>query len=185
MENPLYQFAPDGTCLIETLGYRRDEGYRYLNLQLARLQRSVQALEFKVDIKAVRTRLQAIKSATPLRCRLTVAQDGHCALHTTPLQEKTLPWSVAIAPQRLVSDDQWLRHKTTQRAFYDDMRAALPVGVDEWLFFNERDELCEGTITNIFIIKANGKIITPASNCGVLLGIFRQTLLAKGLCTER
>ena len=50
MENPLYQFAPDGTCLIETLGYRRDEGYRYLNLQLARLQRSVQALEFKVDL---------------------------------------------------------------------------------------------------------------------------------------
>ena len=69
MENPLYQFAPDGTCLIETLGYRRDEGCRYLDLHLARLQRSAQALEFKVDIKAIRTRLQAIKSATPLRLR--------------------------------------------------------------------------------------------------------------------
>ena len=92
---------------------------------------------------------------------------------------------MAIAPQRLISDNLWLRHKTTQRAFYDGMHAALPGGVDEWLFFNERDELCEGTITNIFIIKANGKIITPASNSGVLLGIFRQTLLAKGLCTER
>ena len=92
---------------------------------------------------------------------------------------------MAIAPQRLVSADLWLRHKTTQRAFYDDMRAALPVGVDEWLFFNERDELCEGTITNIFIIKAKGKMITPASNCGVLPGVFRQTLLAKGLCTEQ
>ena len=57
MENPLYQFAPDGTCLIETLGYRRDEGYRYLDLHLDRLQRSVQALEFKVDIKAMGTQL--------------------------------------------------------------------------------------------------------------------------------
>ena len=77
MENPLYQFAPDGTCLIETLGYRRDEGCRYLDLHLARLQRSAQALEFKVYIKAIRTRLQAIKSATPIRFRLTVAQKGH------------------------------------------------------------------------------------------------------------
>ena len=99
MENPLYQLTPDGTYLIETLSYRRNEGYRYLDLHLARLQRSVQALESKVDIKAIGTRLQAIKSATPLRCRLTVAQDGHCALHTTLLQKKTLPWSVAIAPQ--------------------------------------------------------------------------------------
>ena len=63
MENPLYQFAPDGTCLIETLGYRRDEGCRYFDLHLARLQRSAQALEFKVDIKTIRIRLQAIKSA--------------------------------------------------------------------------------------------------------------------------
>ena len=85
MENPLYQFAPDGTCLIETLGYRRDEGCRYLDLHRARLQRSAQALEFKVYIKAIRTHLQAIKSATPLRCRLTVARDGHYALHTMPL----------------------------------------------------------------------------------------------------
>ena len=65
------------------------------------------------------------------------------------------------------------------------MPATLPVGVDEWLFFNECDELCEGTITNIFIIKAKGKMITPARNRGVLPRVFRQTLLAKGLCTER
>ena len=77
MENPLYQFAPDGTCLIETRGYQRNECYRYLDLHLARLQRSAQVLEYKVDIKAVRTRLQAIKSSTPIRFRLTVAQKGH------------------------------------------------------------------------------------------------------------
>ena len=185
MENPLYQPAPDGMRLIETLGYRRNEGCRHLDLHLARLQRSALALGFSIDLKAIRSHLQSIESMTPLRCRLAVAQDGYFALSTVPFQDDTKPWLVAIAPLRLASDDPWLRHKTTHRALYNDMRAKLPTGVSEWLFFNERDELCEGTITNIFITQSNGKIVTPALSCGLLPGIFRQTLLTKGLCTEQ
>jgi 4-amino-4-deoxychorismate lyase len=113
-----------------------------------------------------------------------VAQDGHFALSTVAFQDETKPWSVAIAPLRLASDDPWLRHKITWRAVYDAMRAKLPARVSEWLFFNERNELCEGTITNIFITQPSGKIVTPALSCGVLPGVFRQTLLTKGLCTE-
>ena len=114
-----------------------------------------------------------------------MAQDSHFALSTVSFQDETKPWSVAIAPLRLASDDPWLRHKTTWRAVYDAMRAKLPAGVSEWLFFNERNELFEGTITNIFITQPSGKIVTPALSCGVLPGVFRQTLLTKGLCTEQ
>ena len=35
-------------------------------------------------------------------------------------------------------------------ARYDAARAALPAGVDEVVFLNERGEVCEGTITNVF-----------------------------------
>ena len=52
--------------------------------------------------------------------------------------------------------------------------ATFPVRADEWLFFNDSDELCKGTITNIFNIKSNGKMIMPAGNYGVLPGIFAK-----------
>ena len=63
--------------VIETLGYHRDEGCRHLDLHLARLQRSAQALEFSIDLTAIRTRLQSIKktqrhSAVGLPWRKTV-----------------------------------------------------------------------------------------------------------------
>ena len=39
---------PDGTCLIETLGYRPVEGCRYLDLHLSRLHHSALALGFAI-----------------------------------------------------------------------------------------------------------------------------------------
>jgi 4-amino-4-deoxychorismate lyase len=65
-------------------------------------------------------------------------------------------WTVAALPaarrnggwgwrqERLRSDDPWLRVKSTKRAAYDRARAALPDGLDEVIFLNERGEVCEG-----------------------------------------
>jgi 4-amino-4-deoxychorismate lyase len=51
-------------------------------------------------------------------------------------------------------------------------REALASGYDEAIFLNERDELAEGTVTNIFFIK--GKVVyTPSIGCGLLAGIVR------------
>ena len=47
------------------------------------------------------------------------------------------------------------------------------IGYDEVLFFNERNELTEGSRTNIFIEK-NGIWLTPKLSCGLLNGIYRQ-----------
>ena len=82
MENPLDQPAPDSMRVIETLGYHRDEGCRHLDLHLARLQRSAQTLEFRVDLTAIRTRLQSIKkrNATPLSA-YRGARRSRCAKH--------------------------------------------------------------------------------------------------------
>ena len=45
------------------------------------------------------------------------------------------------------------------------------------LFFNERGELTEGAISNLFIQKG-GYLFTPALSCGLLPGVYRQHLLA-------
>jgi 4-amino-4-deoxychorismate lyase len=54
------------------------------------------------------------------------------------------------------------------------MRASLPKGFDEWLFCNERDEICEGTITNFFVTGSDGKPVIPPVRSGVLPDIFRS-----------
>jgi 4-amino-4-deoxychorismate lyase len=54
-------------------------------------------------------------------------------------------------------------------------REALSSGYDEAIFLNERNELAEGTVTNIFFIK--GKVVcTPSLECGLLSGIIRGVI---------
>jgi para-aminobenzoate synthetase/4-amino-4-deoxychorismate lyase len=60
---------------------------------------------------------------------------------------------------------------------YDQQFAvARAEGFDEVIFTNERGEITEGAISNIFIEK-NGRLLTPPLSCGVLPGIFRRHLL--------
>ncbi|MBN1369427.1 MAG: aminotransferase class IV [Dehalococcoidaceae bacterium] len=55
-------------------------------------------------------------------------------------------------------------------------REALLSGVDEAIFLNEEDNVCEGSITNLFILSGN-TLITPAVSCGILAGITREAVL--------
>jgi 4-amino-4-deoxychorismate lyase len=56
--------------------------------------------------------------------------------------------------------------------------------VDEWLFLNDRGELCEGTITNLFVTLADGRCLTPPLEAGLLPGILREELLTRGAVRE-
>ena len=76
MEDPLYQLAPDGTCLIETLSYRQAEGCRYLDLHLSRPHHSALVIGFAIQVNAICDQLMAVRSDTPLRCCLTLSQAG-------------------------------------------------------------------------------------------------------------
>jgi 4-amino-4-deoxychorismate lyase len=93
------------------------------------------------------------------------------------------PWTVAIAEERLDSADPWLRLKSSRRERYDAARATLPDGIDEILFLNERGEVCEGTITNVFLAGRPG-MRTPAARCGLLPGVLRGEMLAGKRCRE-
>ena len=49
-------------------------------------------------------------------------------------------------------------------------------GGDEALFANTRDNLCEGTGTNVFVVIA-GRVVTPPLSAGCLAGVTRELLL--------
>jgi len=128
--------------------------------------------------------LNAAAGHEALRCRLTLDVAGRFDLTTGALAANPEQWRLAVSDNRLTASDIWLRHKTTRRAAYDTARAALPQGVDEVIFLNERDELCEGTITNLFLDMPDGRCLTPADTSGVLPGILREELLDNKQVTQ-
>lgn len=172
MEDPLSeQPHPAGLKLIETLLWD-GAAFPRLALHLSRLTASAARLGWPVP----RIYLPALPAA-PLRVRLTLDAAGRTEVTTAPLPPPAPLWRVALHPQRLTSTDPWLGIKSTQRALYDQARAALPEGTHEYLFANERGEVCEGTITNLFFDRGQG-LRTPPLACGLLPGVLRAELAA-------
>jgi len=83
-----------------------------------------------------------------------------------------------LSPNRTDSGDVFLRHKTTRRALYEsEFTRVRSEGYDEVLFLNERGELTEGAISNLFL-RRNGRLLTPPLSSGVLPGVLRHHILA-------
>ncbi|MBL6608609.1 MAG: aminotransferase class IV family protein [Rhodobacteraceae bacterium] len=179
MESPLRNRIPKNCRLIETLRIDRQLGAVDIKRHLDRMCLSAQKLGFVFQRGFITEKIQTIKTTKVLRCRLTIDQAGAVEITQAPLAPTQPEWQVAISPQRLTSYDPWLRHKTTQRQIYDDARAALPPDIDEMIFFNEKNHLCEGTITNIFLQLKTGEWVTPPISSGCLPGVLRARKLAK------
>jgi 4-amino-4-deoxychorismate lyase len=179
VEGPI---CPADTQLIETFAWLGDR-FRRLDFHLARLYRSADALGFALDHGAIADALDQINGPKPLRIRLTLGLDGAVGLTSASLAPNPAEWRISVAPDRLDSADPFLQHKTTQRRLYDQTRAALPAGVDEVIFLNERDEVCEGTISNLFFDLGRG-LMTPPLTSGCLPGVLRAERLASGTCAE-
>ncbi len=184
MESSLCPPTDPDFRIIETLAFRPDQGFVRRDRHLARMARSAEAFGIPFDAGLAAERLNSVGDEMPLRCRLTLATDGQQGVTTGVLAENPPVWRVALAETRLIASDIWLQHKTTQRAIYDAARAGLPNGVDELFFLNERDELCEGTITNLFLHMHDGRRLTPSLTSGVLPGILREELLDNKQVTE-
>jgi len=178
MKKPAQDFE-----LIETLRWRRENGYYLLERHLERLLNSANSLGFICRREDVLNRLDgATTSFTGKtgRVRLLLSRDGSTTLTFTPI---TLPGAndimvFSISDKTIDSGDVLYRHKTTRRELFDRERVRLQefTGCDEAIFTNERGELTEGSITTIFIEKS-GILKTPPVSCGLLPGTLRAELL--------
>jgi para-aminobenzoate synthetase/4-amino-4-deoxychorismate lyase len=165
--------------LIETM--RWEGGFAFLSEHLDRMEQSAAYFEIPFERKAILSRIaekvQRFVRGQLLRVRILLDSVGEMNLTATPLLHVSSTVRVCLSPERTASDDVFLRHKTTGRERYDRLYAeACAEGFDDVLFLNERDELTEGAISNLFVLK-EGRMLTPALNCGVLPGIFRRHLL--------
>ena len=164
--------------LIESLLWNGKE-YPLLALHLDRLMDSAAYFGFAVERPIARDFLLAHRPDCDKNCkvRFTVNRIGAMQISISSLMDSKAECRVKIAQHRILSTDRFLYHKTTRRAFYNrEFAAAQREGFDEVLFLNERGEVCEGAISNLFAEK-NGVLSTPPIHCGLLAGVYRRKVL--------
>ncbi len=185
--------------LIETILWQAKDGFWFLDHHLQRLHTSALYFSYPLDLHRLRQRLLAMAdnwAALPpnRRLRVLLFRDGHIditAVECGPSaglslsrlnlvrggsKQNLLPL-IEISPQKTDSSNIYLYHKTTLRELYNKERQrAGRDGLYEIIFCNERQEITEGTISNI-IIRRQGRFLTPSIECGLLPGIGRQVLI--------
>jgi para-aminobenzoate synthetase / 4-amino-4-deoxychorismate lyase len=176
--------------LFETMLWRPRCGVTRLEAHLARLAASADFFGFPLEREALRgwidRRLAELMAAGTerLRIRLELAPDGTLSLSSQPFAPERRTWTARLADGPVDSRERSLFHKTTDRRLYDAaLAAARAAGCDEGILWNERGELTEGTRTNL-VLEIGGERLTPARDCGLLAGVFRQSLLDRGKIRE-
>jgi para-aminobenzoate synthetase/4-amino-4-deoxychorismate lyase len=167
--------------LIETMAFDPVRGIGLIELHLERLRTSALELGFAFDRHAARNAIQALcfDLEVPVKVRLMLARSGAIALETAPLPAPPGHLlTCAVLPLPVAADDWRLCHKTSDRAFYEAaLRAARGVGADEALFVRDDGLITEGSHTNVFVRRGDGRLITPRGDHGLLPGVLRRSLI--------
>jgi para-aminobenzoate synthetase / 4-amino-4-deoxychorismate lyase len=169
--------------LLETMRFDPHDGVVELDRHLARLKASADALGFAFDRHEARNDLQAATfRAGPSAVRLALSRRGVLAIELRPLVDPPEePVVVAVVPLPVPAQDLRLRHKTSDRAFYDEARRAA--GTFEIVFRDEAGFLTEGSFTNLFV-ERGGRLLTPPLARGLLPGVLRGRLIEEGRAEE-
>ena len=168
--------------LFETMRYTPGEGIARLSLHMKRLETSARRLGFEGAEKAGEALTEYLASSpdSVQRLRLELSPTGNITITYAPftLQPEDTLWRIAIAETRTASTDPLIRHKTTRRALYEAARAEFPADqINEVILLNEKGELAEGTITNLFVEDDEGRLMTPPLSSGCLAGVLRTSLI--------
>ena len=168
--------------LIETMPFDPHEGFTDLESHLARMKRSADALGFAFDRHDARNELQAatFRLRDPARIRVRLSPTGKIAIEVRPAPMEIAEIVAPIVPLPVSPDDFRLTHKTSDRAFYDVARGSHV----EVLFVRPDGLLTEGSFTNLFVRRVDGKLLTPPASRALLPGILRERLIASGEAIE-
>ncbi|MBW6527384.1 aminodeoxychorismate synthase component I [Sphingomonas sp. RHCKR7] len=169
--------------LIETLAFDPLEGLLLVDRHLARMKASAAALGFDFDRHAARNELQAatFRLRERARVRLVLAPSGAVAIEVTaPPAPRLAPLRVALAPLPVTPRDWRLRHKSSDRGFYD--RARRAAGEDEVVFVAPDGRLTEGSFTTLFVARGD-VLVTPRAG-PLLPGVLRAELIEQGRAVE-
>ena len=167
--------------VLETMLWEKRSGIKYLHEHLDRAESTQRYFGRHWNQAAVDSALAAVNEQfEEARLRLLIAPDGSAVVEIHPLTAAgwgKVQLKVLVSGENVDSRDVFLYHKTTNRDFYNrHFHNAYENGFDEVIFFNERNELTEGAISNIFL-RHESQWSTPSLTCGLLPGIWREKMM--------
>ena len=169
--------------LFETIKYDPQEGVCLLEEHISRLRMSSEYFSWPFKEAIARNLLKGVKSDEALRIKLVMTRDGELSIKTSPLPAFGDLIRLKLAKLPIDSNNIFLFHKTTNRRVYEEAKKDVKK-CDDVILFNEREELTETTIANLYI-ELNGSLLTPPLDCGLLPGAFRASMLSKRAAFER
>jgi len=176
--------ALDAFACLETL--RCGPNPSEVHAHLARLRDAAEHFGIAFDDSEVRRSLDELNAReVPAVVRIRLTLDGTASIATEPLPNAPENILIAVAGERVSSGDAMLKYKTSWRPAHDAAAEfAQKSGCFDALLRNERDELTEGSRTNLFI-RIDGTLYTPPLRSGLLPGILRNALVSRGDAIER
>lgn len=166
--------------IFETMKFENGE-IKFLDEHLHRMKSAASYFLFKFSKKKIRKELQnkisELDSSQAKKIRLSLNKWGILKfdLSDIPIIKKNI--KIIISPNKINSSDNFRRFKTTNRKMYDEEYEKYnSKGFYEIIYLNEKNEITEGSRTNIFL--NDGNIwSTPSLDSGALPGIFRQQFI--------
>ena len=174
--------SPRSFDLIETMAFDPHGGIARLERHLLRIKNSAAALGLTFDRHAARNELQAATFHLRSACRVRVllGRSGAMAIETRPMPaQPTEDVDVMVVPLPVDASDFRLRHKTTDRRFYDAARGPA----FEVVFSDAEGFLTEGSFTNVFVADGD-MLLTPPLARGLLGGMLREELIENDKARE-
>ncbi|WP_126447161.1 chorismate-binding protein [Sulfuricystis multivorans] len=171
-------------ALLETLALE-DGDYVLLERHLERLSSSAAHFGFPCDRARIGRQLAALAAAHPAgswRVRLLLGRTGSVETEIHALEPTPPEVIVVLASRPIEADVEFLRHKTTERCAYAPF--SPPPGVFDTLLWNAQGEITEFTRGNV-VLELDGSRVTPPLAAGLLPGVLRAKLLARGEIVER
>jgi len=165
-----------------------------LDFHLLRLKKSAEYFGFDFvmenileSLEKIRLELIQTNHFKIFKIKLTLSKKGEVILEYSNIQKpsKQLNGKIKINRQKVYSTNIFQVHKTSNRRLYDlEYKKALQLNLVDFIFLNEKEEVVEGCIYNLFIKKADN-FYTPPIDSGCLPGIMREYLLKKRFLKEQ
>jgi len=168
--------------LLETILLENGQS-EFLEEHLDRMKSAAEYFLFKFNEMKIRKHLlREIESADKNKkhkVRLTLNKWGRFSVLITEVKPLPNEIRVLVSGKKISSSNKFQHFKTTNRKLYDnEFSKYSSQGNFEVLFLNEKDEIVEGSRTNIFIKKGT-EWFTPPLGSGALPGIYRNYFLNK------
>lgn len=160
-----------------------EEGdYFLLPLHIKRLKESSEYFDFNFVSSRLMEQLKDLADHNPKgrwKVRILLDQKGNIESEIHRIQPLHLDLTATWACNPVKSENVFLYHKTTTRDCYPSVSLN-----NEYLLFNEKDEVTEFVNGNMLLFK-DGCWITPPIASGLLKGTMRQYLISQGIVTEQ